>query len=179
MRSAGVASGMAVLALGLGCGCGPVEAGNAGEGGTERLGERVAVQRQQIRPTDGTGWNNNGFGIPAQVYDPPGGHFRVYYVTSGENAVDLTDVAPPTASRTSSRRSALPPRKPTRAPSSLVAFVPRSMTAAIMIDRTSAAMAGSTSICAGPAKAAMATASPRLVPTAAMAKVRAAAPVTS
>jgi hypothetical protein len=30
MRSAGVASGMAVLALGLGCGCGPVEAGNAG-----------------------------------------------------------------------------------------------------------------------------------------------------
>ena len=94
MRSAGVASGMAVLALGLGCGCGPVEAGNAGEAGTERLGERVAVQRQQIRPTDGTGWNNNGFGIPAQVYDPPGGHFRVYYVTSGEIAVDLTDVAP-------------------------------------------------------------------------------------
>lgn len=53
-----------------------------------------AVIRQEIRPTDGTGWNNNGFGMPAEVYDPPGNHFRVYYVTSGENAVDLTDEAP-------------------------------------------------------------------------------------
>lgn len=56
--------------------------------------DRVTALRQQIRPTDGTGWNGNGFGVPAQVYDPPGGHFRVYYVTSTDNAVDLTDVAP-------------------------------------------------------------------------------------
>jgi hypothetical protein len=56
--------------------------------------ERVAQRQQEIRPTDGTGWNGNGFGVPAQVYDPPGGHFRVYYVTTGENAVDLRDVDP-------------------------------------------------------------------------------------
>lgn len=56
--------------------------------------ERVAIRRQQIRPTDGTGWNGNGYGIPAKSYDPPSGHFRVFYVESGENAVDLTDEAP-------------------------------------------------------------------------------------
>jgi len=56
--------------------------------------DRVAQRRQEIRPTDGTGWNGNGFGVPAQVYDPPGGHFRVYYVTTGDNAVDLRDVDP-------------------------------------------------------------------------------------
>lgn len=94
MRCAAAVRGVAVLSLALTVGCGPMEAGEAGTAGAELLGERVAVQRQQIRPTDGTGWNNNGFGIPAQVYDPPGGHFRVYYVTSGENAVDLTDVSP-------------------------------------------------------------------------------------
>jgi len=55
---------------------------------------RVQSRRQQIRPTDGTGWNGNGYGIPAKSYDPPGGHFRVFYVESGENAVDLTDAAP-------------------------------------------------------------------------------------
>ena len=94
MRCAAAVRGVAVLSLALTVGCGPMEAGEAGTAGAELLGERVAVQRQQIRPTDGTGWNNNGFGIPAQVYDPPGGHFRVYYVTTGENAVDLTDIAP-------------------------------------------------------------------------------------
>ena len=76
----------AVLLLGLCFACG-------GEAEPE-LFDRVSVLQQQIRPTDGVGWNGNGFGIPAQVYDPPGGHFRVYYVTTGENAVDLTDIAP-------------------------------------------------------------------------------------
>lgn len=57
-------------------------------------GERVATLTQKIRPTDGTGWNNNGFGVAADVYDPPGGHFRVFYVTSTDNAVDPTDVLP-------------------------------------------------------------------------------------
>ncbi len=57
-------------------------------------GARVGSRWQQIRPTDGTGWNGNGYGIPAKSYDPPGGHFRVFYVESGENAVDLADEAP-------------------------------------------------------------------------------------
>lgn len=76
----------AVLLLGLLLGC--------GDEPEQARTDRVSVLRQQIRPTDGTGWNGNGFGIPAQVYDPPGGHFRVYYVTTGENAVDLTDIDP-------------------------------------------------------------------------------------
>jgi len=76
----------AVLLVGLLLGC--------GDEPEQARTDRVSVLRQQIRPTDGTGWNGNGFGIPAQVYDPPGGHFRVYYVTTGENAVDLTDIDP-------------------------------------------------------------------------------------
>lgn len=73
--------------MGLSIGCGDTH--NA-----ETIPHRVTELRQQIRPTDGTGWNGNGYGVPAQVYDPPGGHFRIYYVTSTDNAVDLTDVAP-------------------------------------------------------------------------------------
>ena len=53
----------------------------------------VATQRQAIRPTSGSGSGTYG-GVMAQVYDPPGNHFRVYYVTTGENAVDATDEAP-------------------------------------------------------------------------------------
>ncbi len=60
----------------------------------EASADRVASRFFAIRPTDGTGENNNGYGIPAEVYDPPGDHFRVYYVTSSENAVDSTDEAP-------------------------------------------------------------------------------------
>ena len=56
--------------------------------------DRVASRLSEIRPTDGTGANGNGYGIPAKSYDPPGGHFRVFYVETGENAVDLTDEAP-------------------------------------------------------------------------------------
>jgi len=50
--------------------------------------------RRDIRPTDGSGWHDNGYGIPAEVYDSRGGHFRIFYVTTGENAVNLKDVAP-------------------------------------------------------------------------------------
>lgn len=56
--------------------------------------DSVGTLRREIRPTDGTGWNGNGYGIPAKFHDPPGGHFRVYYVESGDQAVDLTDTAP-------------------------------------------------------------------------------------
>lgn len=71
--------------LSLGCGVPPLQ----DEDGLT-LGERSS----EIRPTDGTGYMGNGYGIPALSYDPPGGHFRVFYVTTGENAVDLTDENP-------------------------------------------------------------------------------------
>lgn len=61
---------------------------------SEAAVDRVASMQQAIRPTDGTGANGNGYGIPAQFHDPPGGHFRVYYVTTSENAVDLLDESP-------------------------------------------------------------------------------------
>lgn len=82
-RLTDLASGLPLL-LSLGCG----ETTTGGEP------ERFASRTGEIRPTDGTGYNGNGYGIPAKSYDPPGGHFRVFYVESGDNAVDLTDEAP-------------------------------------------------------------------------------------
>lgn len=80
--------GLAALSLStlpwVGCGSEPMAADET----------RVESRRQLIRPTDGNGWNGNGYGIPAKFYDPPGGHFRVYYVESGDNAVDPKDEAP-------------------------------------------------------------------------------------
>lgn len=75
------------------CACG-AEGAPPADGELHEGRDPVAAVLRGIRPTDGTGWNNNGFGIPAQFYDPPGGHFRVYYVTTSENAVDPADVAP-------------------------------------------------------------------------------------
>jgi len=44
--------------------------------------------RQQIRPTDGTGWNNNGYGsVTVEHHDPPAGRFRVHYTLEGIHAV--------------------------------------------------------------------------------------------
>ncbi len=49
-----------------------------------------------IRPTDGTGWYNNGYDPGVAVYSLPsaGGHFRVWYVTTSIDAVSSADVAP-------------------------------------------------------------------------------------
>lgn len=85
----GRAVGVLCIAFSIGACAAPEDANS-----DEKIADRVASMQQAIRPTDGTGANGNGFGIPAQVYDPPGGHFRVYYVTTSENAVDLTDDAP-------------------------------------------------------------------------------------
>lgn len=73
-----------LLLFSLGCGAEQPDAE------TDRFGSR----QSEIRPTDGSGWMGNGYGIPAKSHDSAGGHFRVFYVESGENAVDLTDEAP-------------------------------------------------------------------------------------
>ncbi len=80
------------LPLLLAAGCGEALPSDAGS--ELATVERVASRQSEIRPTDGTGWMGNGYGIPAKFYDPPGGHFRVFYVETGDNAVDLTDEAP-------------------------------------------------------------------------------------
>ena len=48
--------------------------------------------RHEIRPTDGTGWNNNGYGsVTVSHHDSPGGKFRVHYTLEGTHAVPATD----------------------------------------------------------------------------------------
>jgi hypothetical protein len=49
--------------------------------------------RQQIRPTVGTGWNNNGYGAVTVVnWDTPGGAFRIHYTQEGKHAVPSEDL---------------------------------------------------------------------------------------
>jgi MYXO-CTERM domain-containing protein len=51
---------------------------------------------QAIRPTDGMGWNGNGYDTTnVKSHDSPGGHFRVFYALDGASAVDLRDLDPP------------------------------------------------------------------------------------
>jgi hypothetical protein len=47
-----------------------------------------------IRPTDGDGWFGNGYdpGVPVVSVDSPGGHFRVFFVESSVDAVQIGDV---------------------------------------------------------------------------------------
>jgi len=48
---------------------------------------------RQIRPTDGKGWNGNGYpaGVTIKKYDSPGGKFRVHYAETGIHAVPKAD----------------------------------------------------------------------------------------
>jgi hypothetical protein len=47
---------------------------------------------QQIRPTDGSGWNGNGYGsVTVKSWDTPSGKFRVHYTLEGNNAVPAAD----------------------------------------------------------------------------------------
>lgn len=51
--------------------------------------------RRAIRPTDGTGYNGNGYdNVPVYHTDSPGGRFRVFYTLAGESATSSADVDP-------------------------------------------------------------------------------------
>lgn len=53
------------------------------------------VRPQAIRPTDGAGWNGNGYGnVRVLFHDTPGGRVRIFYTLEGESAVDPRDVEP-------------------------------------------------------------------------------------
>ena len=77
-----------------GSGCGEATTDSA----TDPNHELHASLRQEIRPTDGDGWFGNAYekGVAVLSYDPPGGHFRVFYVIDrlSTSAVDPTDVDP-------------------------------------------------------------------------------------
>jgi hypothetical protein len=48
--------------------------------------------RQEIRPTDGTGWQGNGYGaVTVLHWDTPGGKLRVHYTKEGTHAVPSPD----------------------------------------------------------------------------------------
>ena len=49
--------------------------------------------RYEIRPTDGTGWNGNGYPVGVTIYthDSPGGKFRLHYAKDGQHAVPGAD----------------------------------------------------------------------------------------
>lgn len=83
MRRCSAALGLVVL-LAVGA-CGPPR--------PPRQGEAVGTHRGEIRPTDGTGWNGNGYpaGDTVESWASPGGRFRVHYTRSGEHAVPPKD----------------------------------------------------------------------------------------
>jgi hypothetical protein len=63
--------------------------------GAQEGAPHPAALRGAIRPTDGTGWNGNGYGaVPVSSHDSPGGGFRVFYTLVGESAVDPADTSP-------------------------------------------------------------------------------------
>lgn len=75
----------AALALALLWGACGADGGERGHGALAR----------EIRPTDGTGWNGNGYDTKnVKSFDSPGGHFRVFYALDGDSAVDPADRAP-------------------------------------------------------------------------------------
>jgi hypothetical protein len=52
------------------------------------VGRRV----DSIRPTDGTGWQNNGYGnVKVETWDAPLAKYRVHYTRDGEDAVPAAD----------------------------------------------------------------------------------------
>ncbi|MCA9672822.1 MAG: hypothetical protein KC503_44825 [Myxococcales bacterium] len=53
----------------------------------------VHVRRAQIRPTDGDGWNGNGYaaGTTVDRVDAPGGKVRMHYARDGADAVPAAD----------------------------------------------------------------------------------------
>lgn len=53
----------------------------------------VGARSLSIRPTDGSGWNNNGYESGAKVehWDTPGGSFRIHYTRSTDDAVPAAD----------------------------------------------------------------------------------------
>jgi hypothetical protein len=58
--------------------------------GGEQLGlEQTHATRSKIRPTDGDGWNGNGYGAGVTVkhWDTPSGKFRIHYALDGKDAV--------------------------------------------------------------------------------------------
>ena len=54
---------------------------------------QVKRVERQIRPTDGNGWNGNGYGagVTVKSYASPGGWFRVHYTLDGTHAVPKAD----------------------------------------------------------------------------------------
>lgn len=52
----------------------------------------TGMHRHDIRPTDGAGWNGNGYGaVPVEHWDTPGGKFRIHYATEGRHRPSLID----------------------------------------------------------------------------------------
>jgi MYXO-CTERM domain-containing protein len=57
-----------------------------------RTGDPVGTHVREIRPTDGAGWNGNGYGaVKVESWDTPGGRFRVHYTREGKHAVPTKD----------------------------------------------------------------------------------------
>lgn len=52
----------------------------------------LRAARQEIRPTDGSGWQGNGYGaVTVLHWDTPGGKVRVHYTKEGQHAVPAAD----------------------------------------------------------------------------------------
>ena len=50
------------------------------------------MRSQQIRPTDGKGWNGNGYGnVKVKQHDTPSGKLRLHYTQEGKHAVPAAD----------------------------------------------------------------------------------------